>query len=94
MFKIVFKPEALRQLKKLKRYDAVAIVDAIDRHLHEEPEKPGKSSIKRLRGRQDSTFRLRVQSYRVFYDVIEDRVQVIQILHKSETPLFYRERRK
>lgn len=56
MFKIVFKPEALRQLKKLKRYDAVAIVDAIDRHLHEEPEKPGKSSIKRLRGAKIQPF--------------------------------------
>ncbi len=56
MFKIVFKPEALRQLKTLKRYDAVAIVDAIDRHLHEEPEKPGKSSIKRLRGAKIQPF--------------------------------------
>jgi mRNA-degrading endonuclease RelE of RelBE toxin-antitoxin system len=48
-------------------------------------------SIKRLRGLQQATFRLRVQDYRIFYDVTEDRVEIIQVLHKSETPSFYRE---
>jgi len=63
-------------------------MDAIERQLSEEPEKTH-GSIKRLRGKQEATFRLRVQDYRVFYDVMEDRVQIIQILHKSETPSFY-----
>lgn len=90
MFEIVFKPEAIRRLKTMRRYYAVAIIDATERHLREEPEKTG-GRIKRLRGRQEATFRLRVGDCRVFYDVIEDRVEVIQILHKSETPSFYRE---
>ena len=89
MFEIVFKPLAIKQLKKMKRYYAGFVVDAIERHLSEEPEKIH-GSIKRLRGRQEATFRLRVQDYRVFYDVAEDRVEIIQILHKSETPVFYR----
>ena len=88
MFEIVFKPLAIKQLKKMKRYYARIVVDAIERHLSEEPEKTH-GSIKRLRGRQEATFRLRAQDYRVFYDVGEDRVEVIQILHKSETPSFY-----
>jgi len=94
MFKIVFKPEAIQRLKTMKRFYAVAILDAIERHLGEEPEKPSRSSIKRLRGQQESTFRLRIQDYRVFYDVIEDRVEIVQILHKSETPSFYKEEKK
>jgi mRNA-degrading endonuclease RelE of RelBE toxin-antitoxin system len=90
MFEIVFRPLAIKQLRKIKRYYAGIIVNAIARHLSEEPEKTH-GSIKRLRGRQDATFRLRVQNYRVFYDVAEDKVEIIQVLHKSETPSFYQE---
>lgn len=93
MFRIVLRPAARRRLKRMRRFDAVMIVDAIERHLSEEPERTSRTSIKRLRGEQDATFRLRVQEHRVFYDVVEDRVEVIQILHKSETPDFYREGR-
>jgi mRNA interferase RelE/StbE len=93
MFEIVFRPLAIKQLKKIKQYYAGIIVDAIETHLSEEPEKTH-GSIKRLRGRQDATFRLRVQDYRVFYDVGEDKVEIIQVLHKSETPSFYREEDK
>ena len=93
MFKIVFRPMAIKQLKKMKRYYARTIVDAIERHLSEEPEKIH-GAIKRLRGRQQSTFRLRVQDYRVFYDVGENQVKIVQVLHKSETPAFYREEDK
>ena len=88
MFKIVFRPEAARRVKRMKRFYAVAILDAIERHLREEPEKTSRTAIKRLRGHQESVFRLRVGDYRVFYDVIEDRVEIVQILHKSETPAF------
>jgi mRNA-degrading endonuclease RelE of RelBE toxin-antitoxin system len=90
MFEIVFRPLAIKQLRKIKRYYAGIIVNAIERHLSEEPEKTH-GSIKRLRGRQDATFRLRVQNYRVFYDVAEDKVEIIQVLHKLETPSFYQE---
>ncbi len=89
MFDIAFKPEARRKLRRMKPYHAVAILDAIERHLREEPEKTSRNSIRRLRGKQQTTFRLRVQGYRIFYDVIEDRVEIIQILHKSETEGFY-----
>lgn len=94
MFKIAFRAEAIRRLKKMKRFHAVTILDAIERHLRDEPERASRTSIKRLRGRQETTFRLRVGDYRVFYDVIEDRVEIVQILHKSETPSFYREVKK
>ncbi len=90
MFKIAFRPEAVRRLKRMKRFYAAAILDTIERYLREEPEKTSRTAIKRLRGHQETVFRLRVGDYRVFYDVIEDRVEMIQILHKSETPGFYK----
>ncbi len=94
MFRIVFKSGALRRLRTMKRFHAVAVVEAIERHLREEPEKTSRTSIKRLRGRQVTIFRLRVGEYRVFYDVVEERVEIVQIFHKSETPSFYREEKK
>jgi mRNA-degrading endonuclease RelE of RelBE toxin-antitoxin system len=89
MFEVVVQPTALRQLRHLRRVDAVAILDAIDHHLGHEPERPSRSRIKRLRGPQRATYRLRVGDYRAFYDVSESRVTVVAILHKRETGTFY-----
>jgi mRNA-degrading endonuclease RelE of RelBE toxin-antitoxin system len=47
------------------------------------------AKLRRMSRRQEATFKLRVQDYRVFYDVMEDRVEIIQILYKSETTSFY-----
>lgn len=53
----------------MKRYHAVAVLDAIQRHLRDEPERSG-DAIKRLRGKHDATFRLRAGDHRVSYDVV------------------------
>ena len=89
MFDIVFTTTAESYLRRVKRFYARQILVAIDRHLRHEPERPSKASIKRLRGRQRATFRLRAGEYRVFYDVGENTVTVVAILHKSETAQFY-----
>jgi mRNA-degrading endonuclease RelE of RelBE toxin-antitoxin system len=91
MFRIVFGPGAAGQIRRLRRVIAVAIIDAIETHLRYEPERVSRSRIKRLRGKHDATYRLRVGEYRVFYDVVEDRVIVTAVLHKQETVGFYRE---
>jgi mRNA-degrading endonuclease RelE of RelBE toxin-antitoxin system len=92
MFRIEFKPQALTDLKRIKRHHAPAIVDATERHLAEEPERITRGSIRRLRGQQQTTFRLRVGEYRVFYDVREARVESVRIFHKAETRTFYKEK--
>ena len=83
-------PAALRQLRRLRRVDAVTILDAMEKHLRHQPERPTRSRIRRLRGRQDATYRLRVGDYRVFYDISEATVTVVAVLHKQETAAFYR----
>ncbi len=90
MFEIVVRPRALERLKRLRRADAVAIMDAMERYLRDEPERTSRSRIKRLRGAQDATYRLRIGDFRVFYDVVEDRVIVLAVLHKRQTGEFYR----
>ena len=69
----------------------MTIIDAIETHLQYEPERVSRSRVKRLRGKQGATYRLRVGEYRVFYDVVEDQVIVTAVLHKQETVGFYRE---
>jgi mRNA interferase RelE/StbE len=91
MFEIAVQPTALKQLRRLRRVDAVAILDALDRYLHQEPDRPSRSRIKRLRGQQDATYRLRVGEYRVFYDIGKSVVTVVAVLHKRDTAAFYRE---
>jgi len=90
MFGIFVTPRATRQLERLRRYDMVAIINAIEAHLRHEPDRTSRGRIKRLRGHQDATYRLRVGGFRVFYDVSEGTVTVVAVLHKDETPTFYR----
>lgn len=68
MFDIVVASGALRQLRRLRRIDGVRILDAIESHLRHEPERPTRTAVKRLRGRQDATYRRCVGVFRVFYD--------------------------
>ena len=91
MFEIAVKPTALKQLQRLRRVDAVAILDALDRYLRQEPDRPTRSRIKRLRGQQGATYRLRVGEYRVFYDIGKSVVTVVAVVHKRDTAAFYRE---
>lgn len=91
MFEIAVQPAALKQLRRLRRVDAVAILDALDRYLRQEPDRPTRSRIKRLRGQQDATYRLRVGEYRVFYDIGKNVVTVVAVLHKRDTAPFYLE---
>ena len=69
----------------------MAILNAMETHLRHEPERVSRGRIKRLRGHQQSTYRLRVGEYRVFYDVEEGQVIVNAVFHKRDTATFYRE---
>ena len=60
MFRIVVRPRAATQIRRLRRVDAVAILDAVESHLRHEPDRVSRSRIKRLRGRLTATYRLRV----------------------------------
>ncbi len=90
MFRVRVRPGAAAQIRRLRRVDAVAILDALETHMRYEPERVSRSRIKRLRGSQAATYRLRVGEYRVFYDVSEAQVTVIAVLHKRETAELYR----
>ncbi len=83
-FEIVLAPAAARTLKELPAFDRAALRDALETHLRHEPAKVSTSRIKRLRGLLQPQFRLRVEEFRVFYDIIDQEVQVLAIVSKEE----------
>ena len=83
-YDIILSPEAIDDLRGLKANVRAVVRDAIETYLRRAPIKTSKSRIKRLRGLSRPQFRLRVGEVRVYYDVIEDRVEVLAIIHKAE----------
>jgi len=82
---ITFAPEALDDVKRLQRAEARTILDAIELHLRHEPEMISKSRIKRLRELHSPQYRLRIDDWRVFYDVTEGNVLIRGVVKKSDT---------
>ena len=83
-YEIILAPEAVQDLKLLDTYQKAKIKDLIEVHLRHAPTKTSKSRIKRLRGLRNPQYRLRIDEFRVFYDVEEDRVEILAIILKSK----------
>ena len=84
-YDILLAPEAVEDLENLKANVRATVRDAIEQHLRHEPTKVSRSRIKRLRGLSRPQYRLRVgDDIRVFYDVTEEAVHVLAIVHKSQ----------
>ena len=92
-YEVVLKRGAIKDLDRLRKYDATQVADAMEKHLTHEPTKQSRSRIKRLRGVKDPDYRLLVADYRVFYSVRQQarRVDVLRIMHKDETREYYEE---
>ena len=83
-YKIILSPEAIEDLRRLKPILRSAVREALETYLRFEPTRTSKSRIKRLRGLSQPQYRLRLEEIRVFYDVVEGRVEVLAIVPKSE----------
>ena len=83
-FEIDLAPQAGRDFRRLSARDRSTIRDALERHLRYEPDKETRSSIKRLRGFVRPQYRLRVGDFRVFYDVLENLVEILAIVAKAQ----------
>src|SRR5690349_18159069 len=82
---IVLAPEAVEDWDDLKANVRAEVRDAMEEQLRHEPTKTSRSRIKRLRGFSRPQYRLRVgDDIRVFYDVIEDVVEVLAVVPKAE----------
>lgn len=77
-------PEASEDFKRLSARERAKIRDLMEVHLRHEPTKTSKSRIKRLRGLSRPQYRLRIDEFRVFYDVEMNTVEILAIITKAE----------
>jgi mRNA-degrading endonuclease RelE of RelBE toxin-antitoxin system len=89
-FDIRYAAKAREDVKALRAYDRKRIVDAAERHLRHTPVQVSRSRIKRMAQPFWCQFRLRVDEFRVYYDVdaVGRTVSILRVLTKEqeETP--------
>lgn len=83
-YQIIFAPQVIEDLKRLPARSRTTIRDAIEIHLRYEPRKTSRYRIKKLQGLTRPEFRLRVEEYRIFYDVVKENVEILAIVPKSK----------
>src|SRR5215468_660481 len=85
-FEIELVREAKEDLKRLRKTDQVKILDRIEKHLSHEPTRQSRSRIKRLGGAVFPPFRLRVDEFRIYYDVdeAEQKVVIYGVIRKTD----------
>ncbi len=79
MYKLRYSPQIPKDIKKLSQSDAKAIKLAIEAKLTVDPIEFGKPLRYSLKGMR----RLRVGSYRVVYNIIQDTVYIEAISHRK-----------
>ena len=89
MFRIELTPEAIDDLESLKKFDQRRLVAAIEVQLPHEPTRETRNR-KRLRPNDLAEWELRIEAFRVFYDVLaaNEVVKVVAIGLKVGTDLF------
>src|SRR6186997_1378479 len=93
-YRIRLSPEAIEALERLRPFDHSAVMDQIGRVLSTNPTLESKARIKRLREPGPTQYRLRVGDFRVFYDVEEDRVEIVRIMTKGAATRYQGERER
>jgi mRNA-degrading endonuclease RelE of RelBE toxin-antitoxin system len=84
-YDVRYSNEAVEQLKKLRAFDQTAILDQIEQVLRVNPMMESKARVKRLRQPAPTQYRLCVGEFRVFYDVDQATVLIIQVLGKQNS---------
>ena len=84
-YEIVLTDTAREHYRALPARWQSVVRDGLETHLRHEPTKVSRSRIKRLRGMAHPEYRLRLDEYRVFYDVEAEDVVVLAIVPKEGT---------
>jgi mRNA-degrading endonuclease RelE of RelBE toxin-antitoxin system len=89
MYNIVLTPEAIDDLAFFRKFDQVRIVAALEAQLAHEPTTETRNR-KRLRPNNLAEWVLRVDMFRIFYDVVsaDATVKVIAVGQKKGNDLF------
>lgn len=91
-YRIEFVRDAIEDLRHLRKTYQVKVLDRIERHLAYEPGRQSKSRMKRLRAATFPPYRLRVDQFRIYYDIDEPNrvVMVYGIMPKDQSEAWLR----
>jgi mRNA-degrading endonuclease RelE of RelBE toxin-antitoxin system len=81
-FEIILTRTAQTHYRALSARRRAVMKTELERHLRHEPTKTSRSRIKKLRTMAHPEYRLRVDEYRIFYDVVDAKVIVLAIVPK------------
>lgn len=84
-YEIVLTDTAKMHYRALDARWCAVVKNGLETHLRHEPTRTSKSRIKRLRSMKQPEYRLRLDEYRVFYDVAGQTVVVLAIVPKDRT---------
>jgi len=89
MFRIEFIPEAIEDLRSLRKHERRRIIQDIEKQLQHQPVQETRNR-KKLRPNQLAEWELRIDKFRVFYDVdeAEQLVKIEAVGYKEGSQLF------
>ncbi len=87
MFRVELTPEAADDLESMRTFDARRVVAAMESQLTHEPTRKTRNR-QQLRPNELAEWELRVDVFRVFYDVMDEVVKVVAIGLKQGNELF------
>ena len=84
-YSIQYASNAADDIRALRAYDRQRVLQGIERHLTHEPNRASRSRIKQMIRPFWSQYRLRVDEFRVYYDVdeLQGCVYVLRVLKKT-----------
>jgi len=85
-FRIELSPAASRDLDELEMVVVTKVLSDL-RVLQEDPFPRGKL-IKKIKGKKTAFYRLRIDKFRVFFEILPMKVVILRVLSKKEADRF------
>ncbi|MGQ0594134.1 MAG: type II toxin-antitoxin system RelE family toxin [Gammaproteobacteria bacterium] len=94
MFEVRITPEALDDLQRLRKHESKRIFDELERQLTVQPAIETRNR-KRLRPNRVAEWELRIDRFRIFYDVNDptQSIKIVAVGYKRGSRLYIRERK-
>lgn len=87
MFKIEFTTEAIEDIRMFRKHERKRIIEGIEDQLKYQPVQETRNR-KKLRPNQIAEWELRIDKFRIFYDVDEGSVRIEAVGYKKGSTLF------
>jgi mRNA-degrading endonuclease RelE of RelBE toxin-antitoxin system len=84
-YRIQYAQEAANDVRALRAFDRTKVLEGIEQFLSHDPKAVSRSRIKEMNRPFWSQYRLRIDDFRVYYDVDESQqvVNVLRVLRKT-----------